>query len=100
MKAFNGHFGGGFVRSFTYIAMHGPDGLKDISQYAVLNANYLQARLRDTYKVPFDRICMHEAVLTAREELKFTHMFFVDGTCRTAKNSMQNTRCLQVAEIR
>jgi glycine dehydrogenase subunit 2 len=62
MKAFHGHFGGGFVRSFTYIAMHGPDGLKDVSQYAVLNANYLQARLRDTYKVPFDRICMHEFV--------------------------------------
>jgi len=63
MKAFNGHFGGGFVRSFTYIAMHGPDGLKDISQYAVLNANYLQARLRDTYHIPYDRICMHEFVM-------------------------------------
>ena len=62
MKAFHGNFGGGFVRAFTYIAMHGPDGLKDISQYAVLNANYLQARLRDTYHVPYDRICMHEFV--------------------------------------
>ena len=62
MKAFHGHFGGGFVRSFTYIAMHGPDGLKDIAQYAVLNANYLQARLRDHYHIPFDRICMHEFV--------------------------------------
>jgi glycine dehydrogenase subunit 2 len=66
MKAFHGHFGGGFVRSFTYIAMHGPDGLKDISQYAVLNANYLQARLRNTYHVPFDRICMHEFVAEGR----------------------------------
>lgn len=62
MKAFHGHFGGGFVRTFTYIAMQGPDGLKDIAQYAVLNANYLLARLRDTYRVPFDRICMHEFV--------------------------------------
>ena len=62
MKAFHGHFGGGLVRAFTYIAMHGPDGLKDISQYAVLNANYLLARLRDTYHVPYDRICMHEFV--------------------------------------
>jgi glycine dehydrogenase subunit 2 len=62
MKAFHGHFGGGLVRSFTYIAMHGPDGLKDIAQYAVLNANYLQARLRDTYTIPYDRICMHEFV--------------------------------------
>ncbi len=62
MKAFHGHFGGGHVRAFTYIAMHGAQGLKDISQYAVLNANYLLARLRKTYKVPFDRICMHEFV--------------------------------------
>jgi glycine dehydrogenase subunit 2 len=68
MKAFHGHFGGGFVRSFTYIAMHGPDGLKDISQYAVLNANYLLAKLRDTYHVPFDRICMHEFVAEGQFE--------------------------------
>jgi glycine dehydrogenase subunit 2 len=68
MKAFHGHFGGGLVRSYTYIAMHGPDGLKDISQYAVLNANYLQARLRDTYKIPYDRICMHEFVMEGRFE--------------------------------
>ena len=68
MKAFNGHFGGGFVRSFTYIAMHGPDGLKDIAQYAVLNANYLQARLRSTYTIPYDRICMHEFVAEGRFE--------------------------------
>jgi len=66
MKAFHGHFGGGMVRAFTYIAMHGPDGLKDISQYAVLNANYLLARLRSTYHVPFDRICMHEFVAEGR----------------------------------
>jgi glycine dehydrogenase subunit 2 len=68
MKAFHGHFGGGFVRSFTYIAMHGPDGLKDIAQYAVLNANYLQARLRETYHIPFDRICMHEFVAEGQFE--------------------------------
>jgi len=66
MKAFHGHFGGGLVRAFTYIAMHGPDGLRQIAEYAVLNANYLQARLRDTYKVPFDRICMHEFVAEGR----------------------------------
>ena len=68
MKAFHGHFGGGLVRAYTYIAMHGPDGLKDISQYAVLNANYLQARLRDTYKIPYDRICMHEFVMEGQFE--------------------------------
>jgi glycine dehydrogenase subunit 2 len=68
MKAFHGHFGGGMVRAFTYIAMHGPDGLTDIAKYAVLNANYLLARLRNTYRVPFDRICMHEFVAEGRFE--------------------------------
>ncbi len=68
MKAFHGHFGGGLVRAYTYIAMHGPDGLKDIAQYAVLNANYLQAKLRGIYTIPFDRICMHEFVAEGRFE--------------------------------
>ena len=68
MKAFHGHFGGGFVRSYTYIAMHGPDGLKDISQYAVLNANYLKAKLEKHYTVPFNRTCMHEFVMEGRFE--------------------------------
>jgi glycine dehydrogenase subunit 2 len=67
MKAFHGHFGA-IVRSYTYIAMHGPQGLKDVSQYAVLNANYLMARLKTYYKVPFDRICMHEFVMEGRFE--------------------------------
>jgi len=65
MKAFHGHFGM-FVRAFTYTAMHGPQGLRAISDHAVLNANYLLARLRDTYHVPYDRICMHEFVVEGR----------------------------------
>jgi len=67
MKSFHGHFGA-IVRTYTYISMHGPEGLKEISQYAVLNANYLQARLRHAYKVPYDRICMHEFVMEGRFE--------------------------------
>jgi glycine dehydrogenase subunit 2 len=61
VKAFNGHFGM-FVRAYTYIAMHGPDGLRQVAEYAVLNANYLKARLKETYHVPFNRTCMHEFV--------------------------------------
>jgi glycine dehydrogenase subunit 2 len=67
VKAFHGHFGM-HVRAFTYIAMHGPDGLRQIAEYAVLNANYLQARLRGTYPIPYDRICMHEFVAEGRVE--------------------------------
>jgi glycine dehydrogenase subunit 2 len=62
IKSFNGHFGM-LVRAYTYISMHGADGLRQISEYAVLNANYLLARLRDTYNVPYDRICKHEFVM-------------------------------------
>lgn len=65
MKAFHGHFGM-MVRAFTYIAMHGPDGLRKISEYAVLNANYLMALLKETYHLPYDRVCMHEFVLEGR----------------------------------
>jgi glycine dehydrogenase subunit 2 len=62
VKAFYGHFGM-VLRAFAYIYMHGPEGLRKISEYAVLNANYLLALLRDTYPLPYNRVCMHEFVL-------------------------------------
>jgi glycine dehydrogenase subunit 2 len=65
MKAFQGHFGM-FVRAYTYIRMHGADGLRKVSEYAVLNANYLLSLLRDTYHIPYDRVCMHEFVAEGR----------------------------------
>ena len=61
VKSFHGHFGI-IVRAFAYIMMHGSDGLPKIAEYAVLNANYLQSLIRATYKIPYDRICMHEFV--------------------------------------
>ena len=65
MKAFHGHFGM-MVRAYTSILMHGPDGLREVSEYAVLNANYLMHKLKDTYKLPYDRVCMHEFVIEGR----------------------------------
>jgi glycine dehydrogenase subunit 2 len=65
VKSFYGHFGM-MVRAFTYIMMHGPDGLRDIAQNAVLNANYLLSRLRSEYHLAYDRTCMHEFVLEGR----------------------------------
>lgn len=65
VKSFNGHFGM-MVRAFTYISMHGPEGLLAISKYAVLNANYLLSRIRKDYKLAFDRVCMHEFVLEGK----------------------------------
>lgn len=61
VKAFNGNFGM-IVRAYTYMRVHGPDGLKANSMYAVLNANYIRVKLNDKYPVPHDRICMHEFV--------------------------------------
>lgn len=65
VKSFHGHFGM-MVRAYTYMLMHGKEGLRKISEHAVLNANYLLARLRHVYHVPYDRICMHEFVAEGR----------------------------------
>ncbi len=62
VKSFFGHFGM-VVRAFTYISMHGPEGLRKISENAVLNANYMMAKLKGAYTLPYDRICKHEFVL-------------------------------------
>jgi glycine cleavage system P protein (glycine dehydrogenase) subunit 2 len=64
VRGFTGPFGV-FVRSYAFIRVYGP-GLREMSQAAVLNANYLLARLKDAYDLPFDRLCMHEFVLSAR----------------------------------
>src|SRR6185437_15772436 len=64
VRGFTGPFGV-FVRSYAYIRSYGPL-LREMSEAAVLNANYVLARLRDAYDLPFDRHCMHEFVLSAR----------------------------------
>jgi glycine dehydrogenase subunit 2 len=70
MRGFQGNFGV-FVRSYAYICSLGSDGLRDVSETAVLNANYLKARLAEQgiaeyLPVAFDRTCMHEFVLSGR----------------------------------
>lgn len=65
LKTFQGNFGM-HIRAYTYIRIHGAQGIKDISRYAVLNANYLRVKLRDTYTIPYDRACGHEFVLEGR----------------------------------
>jgi glycine dehydrogenase subunit 2 len=70
VRGFAGPFGV-FVRSYAFMRAYGP-GLKEMSEAAVLNANYLLARLKDVYDLPYDRLCMHEFVLSARN-LKREH---------------------------
>jgi len=67
LKAFQGNFGM-HVRAYTYIRIHGDQGIKDITRHAVLNANYIRVKLADTYKVPYNRICAHEFVLEGHFE--------------------------------
>jgi glycine dehydrogenase subunit 2 len=64
VRGFTGPFGV-FVRSYAFIRAYGP-ALREMSEVAVLNANYLLARLRDAYELPYDRLCMHEFVLSGR----------------------------------
>ncbi len=70
VRGFYGPFGV-FVRSYAFIRAYGPH-LRDMSEAAVINANYLLARLKREYDLPFDRLCMHEFVLSARN-LKREH---------------------------
>jgi glycine dehydrogenase subunit 2 len=64
VRGYSGPFGV-FVRSYAFMRMFGPR-LREMSEAAVLNANYVLARLKDAYDLPFDRLCMHEFVLSAR----------------------------------
>jgi glycine dehydrogenase subunit 2 len=64
VRGFYGPFGV-FVRSYAFIRAYGPM-LREMSEVAVLNANYLLALVRKAYDLPFDRLCMHEFVLSAR----------------------------------
>jgi glycine dehydrogenase subunit 2 len=62
VKAFHGNFGM-LVRAWTYIRTLGAVGLREVSEVAVLNANYVRVGLKDLYPQAVDRICMHETVL-------------------------------------
>ncbi|MDP3062549.1 MAG: aminomethyl-transferring glycine dehydrogenase subunit GcvPB, partial [Chloroflexota bacterium] len=64
---FQGNFGV-LVRAYAYIRTMGDAGLKAVSANAVLNANYLMHRLKGAYHLPYDRVCMHEAVFSARDQ--------------------------------
>jgi glycine dehydrogenase subunit 2 len=65
LKSFHGNFGV-LVRAFSYILMHGEAGMRAIAENAVLNANYLKARLSETFPAAYRRSCMHEFVASGR----------------------------------
>ena len=65
MHGYHGNFGI-LVRALAYILGLGPAGLTAVSRTAILNANYLMRRLKDSYELPHDAACMHEFVLSGR----------------------------------
>ncbi|WP_062355931.1 aminomethyl-transferring glycine dehydrogenase subunit GcvPB [Bacillus kwashiorkori] len=69
VKPFYGNFGIN-VRAYTYIRTMGPEGLKQVTEYAVLNANYMMRKLANYYDLPYDRHCKHEFVLSGKRQKK------------------------------
>lgn len=69
VKPFYGNFGIN-VRAYTYIRSMGPDGLKAVTEYAVLNANYMMRRLAPYFDLPYDQHCKHEFVLSGKRQKK------------------------------
>lgn len=67
VHSFYGNFGV-LVRAWTYIRMLGPGGLRNISEVAIANANYMMHKLKDVFELAYDRTCMHEFVLSAQAQ--------------------------------
>src|ERR1051325_2512558 len=65
LKGFHGQMGM-FVRALAYMMSHGSDGLRQVAEDAVLNANYLRVKLQDAMSVSFPGICMHEVLFDDR----------------------------------
>ncbi|MCH7654169.1 MAG: hypothetical protein IIB14_10885 [Chloroflexi bacterium] len=65
MGAFHGNFGA-LLRAYAYISTLGDVGIAQISDDAVINANYIMSELKGYYDLPYDRTCMHEVVFSAR----------------------------------
>jgi glycine dehydrogenase subunit 2 len=69
VKGFYGNFGI-LVRAYTYIRTLGAEGLKRVSEDAVLNANYIMRKLEPYYDLPYNTLCKHEFVLSGRRQKK------------------------------
>ncbi len=69
VRAYFGNFGV-LVRALAYILTHGDPGLREATETAVLNANYIAEHLKDTYDVPYPGRVMHEVVFSDKRQLK------------------------------
>ncbi|MDV2685122.1 aminomethyl-transferring glycine dehydrogenase subunit GcvPB [Alkalihalophilus lindianensis] len=69
VKPYYGNYGIN-VRAYTYIRTMGPKGLRQVSEYAVLNANYMMRRLEPHFDLPYTQHCKHEFVISGRRQKK------------------------------
>jgi glycine dehydrogenase subunit 2 len=69
VRMFYGNFGM-FVRALAYILANGPDGLRQTTEDAVLNANYIRAKLQDTFELPYKTQSLHEVVFSDKLQAK------------------------------
>ena len=69
VKPYYGNFGIN-LRAYTYIRTMGAEGLKKVSEYAVLNANYMMRKLEKAYELPYNQHCKHEFVLSGSRQKK------------------------------
>jgi glycine dehydrogenase subunit 2 len=67
VRSFYGNFGV-VVKAYAYICSLGADGLREVAQVAVLNANYIMHKLKGYYNLPFERACMHEVVFSGQRQ--------------------------------
>ena len=67
VKPFYGNFGI-YLRAYTYIRTMGAEGLREVSEAAVLNANYIKASLKEHYEIPYEQYCKHEFVLSGSKQ--------------------------------
>lgn len=69
VKGYYGNFGI-LVRAYTYIRTMGPEGLRQVSEDAVLHANYLRKKLEPYFEAPYSQVCKHEFVLSGSKQKK------------------------------
>jgi len=77
VKAFYGNFNV-LVKAYTYLRTLGPEGIRRISEIAVLNANYIRERLKPYFDLPYDRVCMHECVFSGNRQVRESGVHTLD----------------------
>lgn len=66
------------LRAYAYLLRLGGNGLREATDHAVLNANYLRVKLQDHYDIPYNRVCLHEVLLSAERQTKMSGVRAID----------------------